>query len=237
MMESDIELLARVKAGQIGAFEVLYSRHKKEALRVAAFHASNFTDAEDHVADAFAAVLQYLVVGEGPDWHFRAYLHAVIRRMAHARNLAQGRVKPTVDANVLDRATVDGDNVLAEFEANAASKAFASLPERWQLAVLLVDVKGLKPAQASEILGLSPNAVSSLAIRAREGLRKAYLQNHVSRARIQSCGLTAKHLGAYVRKGLSRTAESRVRKHLEDCPECSRVVAEIHEVQTAMPPR
>ncbi|MEC3854074.1 hypothetical protein DM794_17410 [Paenarthrobacter ureafaciens] len=236
-MESDSELLAQVKAGQIGAFEVLYSRHKREAIRAAAIHASNYSDAEDHAADAFAAVLQYLVAGEGPDPHFRAYLHAVIRRMAHARNLAQKRVKPTADVYVLDCAAFDGDNALAEFEATAVSRAFASLPERWQLAVLLVDIKGLKPAQASEILGVSPNAVSSLALRAREGLRKAYLQNHVSRTRIQSCGEIANNLGAYVRKGLNRKAEAEVGKHLDDCAECSRVVVEIHEIQTAMPPR
>ncbi|MFP3686343.1 hypothetical protein SB847_21820, partial [Bacillus sp. SIMBA_026] len=66
------------------------------------------------------------------------------------------------------------------FESQTVAKAFRSLPERWQAVLWYLDVERMKPAAVAPILGLSPNAVSALALRAREGLRREYLQAHIA---------------------------------------------------------
>src|SRR2546430_10213444 len=44
----------------------------------------------------------------------------------------------------------------------------------WQL-----EVEGKTPAEVAPMFGLSGNGASALAMRAREGLRQAYLQEHI----------------------------------------------------------
>ena len=72
------------------------------------------------------------------------------------------------------------DTAVAGFESGAAAKAFASLPERWQLVLWHLEVEGQKPADIAPLLGMSANSVSALAYRAREGLRQAFLTMHLA---------------------------------------------------------
>ena len=60
------------------------------------------------------------------------------------------------------------DTAVEQFESGAAAKAFASLPERWQVVLWHLEVEGQKPADIAPLLGMSPNSVSALAYRARE---------------------------------------------------------------------
>lgn len=184
---SDEDLISLVRSGDTDAFGVLYERHHSIALAVARKNSDNLSDAEDAVAEAFSSVLQTLNAGKGPVSFFRAYLLTAVTRIAHRRNVSAGKVTATDDAAVLDRVSADPDSVLADFESDAVAKAYQALPERWQAVLWYTDVEGMKPAAVAPILGLSANGVSALAIRAREGLRKAYLQNHVSAAENDSC--------------------------------------------------
>ena len=51
------------------------------------------------------------------------------------------------------------------------------------------------------LLGLSPNAVAALAYQAREGLRQAYLQEHLANGGPREHTATLNRLGAWVRGG------------------------------------
>jgi hypothetical protein len=123
--------------------------------------------------------------------------------------------------------------VLAEFESTAVAKAFRTLPERWQAVLWYVDIEGIKPAAASTFLGLTPNAVSALALRAREGRRRAYLQSHVSTSS-DECKSYSDQLGALVRKALKRSSAEKVQVHLEICAKCTAVLADLDDVQGPM---
>ncbi|MEJ7706929.1 MAG: hypothetical protein WKF82_06355 [Nocardioidaceae bacterium] len=87
------------------------------------------------------------------------------------------------------------------FENTAAAKAFASLPERWQLVLWHLEVERQKPADVAPLLGLTANSVSALAYRAREGLRQAYLQMHMADTAGEECRWVTERLGAHVRNG------------------------------------
>jgi RNA polymerase sigma factor (sigma-70 family) len=231
---SDPDIISRVRQGDTDAFDVLYERHWKVAQYVARSQTDNPSDADDVVAESFASIFQLLKEGKGPKEYFRSYLLTVVRRTAHDRNRKARRMPIAADDAILDSAVLDSDPVLSDLESSIMAKAFKSLPERWQAVLWHLDIEGLKPAAAAPFVGLTPNGVSSLAIRAREGLRQAYLQQHISQTVDQACAEYASQLGKYARNALKRTSQERVSAHLDGCTKCTALLIELNDVQGAM---
>ncbi len=229
----DAALIAAVRDGDTDAYGVLFERHVDAARRLARSLARD-GDADDLVSDAFAKVLPMLVRGDGPDVAFRPYLLTAVRRLDTDRHRALARTRPTDDEHVLDVGEPFSDTAVAGFESQAAARAFASLPERWQLVLWHTEVEGQRPAAVAPLLGLSPNAVSQLAHRAREGLRQAFVSMHVQDTGEprSACQATRANLGAYIRAGLSAREASRVSAHLECCRSCTAIYLELVEVDT-----
>ncbi|WP_224094303.1 sigma-70 family RNA polymerase sigma factor [Arthrobacter sp. StoSoilB13] len=233
-VESDGHLIGLVRGGDMSAFDELYERHVSVASTVARRNVDNPSDAEDVVAEAFQAVLQSLVAGRGPDNFFRAYLLSTVTRLSHHRNRKAGRSLPSSDDAILDRTMPEPDAVVKAFESHTVAKAFRALPERWQAVLWYLDVERMKPAAVAPLLGLSANAVSALALRAREGLRRQYLQAHVAEALDSDCAGFASKLGTFIRGGLSRIAERKMRQHLNGCSKCTLALSELKDVQGTM---
>ena len=230
----DGQLIDLVRNGDISAFDGLYERHVSVASKVARRNVDNQSDAEDVVAEAFQAVLQSLLAGKGPDTFFRAYLLSTVARLSHHRNRKAGKVLPSGDESVLDQALSDSDPAIGAFESHTIAKAFRALPERWQAVLWYLDVERMKPAAVAPILGLSANAVSALALRAREGLRRQYLQCHISEQADTECSQYVSKLGNYIRGGVSTATERRIREHLNGCSSCTAALAELKDVQGSM---
>jgi RNA polymerase sigma factor (sigma-70 family) len=230
---SDAELISSVRGGDVSAYGDLFARHRDAATRLARQLISG-PDADDLVSEAFAKVLNVLLAGGGPDVAFRAYLLTAVRRLHIDKVRATNRATPTDDLTPYETAEPEADTVIAGFEGGAAAKAFASLPERWQLVLWHLEVEGQKPADVAPLLGMSPNSVSALAYRAREGLRQAYLQMHTADLVDPDCEWTHAKLGAYVRKGLSRRDVQKVENHLDGCRRCTAMYLELDEVNSSL---
>jgi RNA polymerase sigma factor (sigma-70 family) len=232
---SDAELIARVRGGDLEAYGELFGRHHQAAERMAR-QLVPANDADDLASDAFAKVLDALRNGGGPDISFRAYLLTTVRRV-HVDRIRSGRkVQTTDDIAAYEREPQGFDDPsVTGFESGAAAKAFASLPERWQAVLWHTEVEGEKPAAIAPLLGLTANGVSALAYRAREGLRQAYLQQHLADVASDRCRWTTERLGAYVRGGLTKRENHNVREHLDDCAKCTAVYLELVEVNSALP--
>lgn len=170
----DAELLLLVRDGVTDAYGTLYERHASAARRFAWRLTSSSVSADDLVADAFAAVLAAIGRGYGPHDGFQAYLFTAVRRHAQrgwARNLPMpGGLDPTALAR--REWLVEPDDVPEEI----ALAVLERLPVRWQGALRMIEIEGRPLAEVADTLGLSPNATSALAYRARRGLREAYLQ-------------------------------------------------------------
>lgn len=233
-VDSDPHLLDLVRQGAAEAFDALYNRHLPIAQYVARQQTDNPSDADDVVAESFASIFQSLKDGKGPKEFFRSYLLTVVRRTAYERNKKARRTPMAADDSILDSAVHDADTVLMEFESSTMAKAFKSLPERWQAVLWHMDIEGLKPAAVAPFVGLSPNGVSSLAIRAREGLRQAYLQHHISQAVDEACDEFASQLGKYARNALKRSSQEKVNAHLAGCAKCTALLMELNDVQGRM---
>ena len=227
----DAELISAVRGGDTDAYGQLFERHVEAARRLARQLVSA-GDVEDLVSEAFVKVLQVLQRGGGPDVAFRAYLLTAVRRLRVDRLRATSRLQTTDDIEMFDPGVPFRDTAVEGFESAAAARAFASLPERWQLVLWHTEVEGQKPADVAPLLGMSANSVSALAYRAREGLRQAYLNEHAADLDDESCQWTRAHLGAYVRNGISRRDAGKLEGHLGGCRTCAAIYLELSEVNS-----
>ncbi|WKD33914.1 sigma-70 family RNA polymerase sigma factor [Streptomyces xanthophaeus] len=255
---SDGDLIARMRGGDDGAYEELFRRHADSVRRYARSCCRDAHTADDLTAEVFARTLQAVRGGAGPDQSVRAYLLTTVRRVAAAWAKTAKREQLVEDfAAFAEQAStgteggtalsgLSGDDTLElgadvramhEAERSLAMQAFRSLPERWQAVLWHTTVEEASPSTIAPLFGLSANATAVLASRAREGLKQAYLQAHVSSALSEGgdCARYADRLGAYARGGLRVRAERGLRKHLEECVKCRLAAGELQDVNAGIP--
>jgi RNA polymerase sigma factor (sigma-70 family) len=227
---SDAELITAVRAGNVDAYDLLYRRHLGAARNLAGQLTRSPAELDDLVAEAFAKVLDTLRGGGGPDTAFRAYLLTTLRHSLYDKTRRERRVEYSDDLSRLDPGEPFVDTAVQGLEATLVARAFGSLPERWQTVLWHTEVEGETPAQVAPLLGLTPNGVSALAYRAREGLRQAYLQVHLQDTAGERCRYTVERLGAWARHGLSKRERSQVDAHLAGCERCQALAAELADL-------
>ncbi|MFG2887782.1 sigma-70 family RNA polymerase sigma factor [Streptomyces sp. NPDC048297] len=259
MPPSDSDLIERMRGGDDSAYEELYRRHADAVRRYARTCCRDGHTADDLTAEVFARMLQAVRGGSGPEYAVRAYLLTSVRRVA-AHWTRSARREHLVDdfalfAQQSSRASEVSDDTASlgsfgagldlgadvraihEAEQSMAMQAFRSLPERWQAVLWHTEVEDESPSEVAVLFGLDANGTRVLASRAREGLKQAYLQAHVSAtlADDAECARYADQLGGYARRKLRIRAERGLRKHLEECAKCRLAAAQIEEVASGIP--
>ncbi|MDX3848424.1 sigma-70 family RNA polymerase sigma factor [Streptomyces europaeiscabiei] len=249
---SDADLIEWMRSGNDSAYEELYRRHAEAVRRYARTCCRDAHTADDLTAEVFARMLQAVRGGSGPEHAVRAYLLTSVRRVAATWTTSARREQLVDDfavfaaqasrgAAVSDTDTLDlGAEVRAmhEAEQSMAMRAFRSLPERWQAVLWHTEVEDESPSEVASLFGLDANGTRVLASRAREGLKQAYLQAHVSATlagNAGECGRYADRLGAYARGSLRTRAERGLRAHLEECAACRLAAGQIKDVASGIP--
>ncbi|MFF5930605.1 sigma-70 family RNA polymerase sigma factor [Streptomyces hydrogenans] len=248
---SDADLIRLMRDGDDSAYEELFRRHSEAVRRYARTCCRDGHTADDLTAEVFTRTLQAVRGGAGPEQAVRAYLMTTVRRVGAAWAKTQRREHLVEDfavfaadaarsSEVSDQDTLDlGAEVRAmqEAEQSLAMQAFRSLPERWQAVLWHTTVEEESPSEVAPLFGLTANATAVLASRAREGLKQAYLQAHVSQALTAGgdCARYADRLGAHARGGLRTRAERGLRKHLDECAKCRVAAGELAHVNAGIP--
>ncbi len=228
--DADTDLLAAVRAGDTAAYGVLYERHRSAARALAHGLVADPADADDLVAETFAKVLAALRAGRGPLVAFRAYLNTTLRHVCYHRARRDRRLEFTDDLTRYDEGQPFLDPALDRLERTYAARAFQALPDRWRDVLWRTEVEGASPAEVAPQLGLTPNAVAVLAHRAREGLRRLYLQQHVAVADPPECRWAGERLGGRVRGHLAPRDAGRLDTHLAWCSACRAQLDEVTEI-------
>jgi RNA polymerase sigma factor (sigma-70 family) len=231
---SDAELVAAVRSGDLEAYGVLYRRHAGAARTQARQLTGSGPEADDLVAEAFARVLDVLRSGGGPQAAFRAYLLTTLRNTLRDRARRDRRLEWSDDMARHDPGVPWEDTAVAALEAALAARAFRRLPERWQRVLWLTEVEQAPPARVAALLGLRPNGVAALAYRAREGLRRAYLQEHLAAGVGRAHAPTVERLGAWARGGLTPRLRTRVDAHLAVCADCRDLARELTDANSEL---
>jgi RNA polymerase sigma factor (sigma-70 family) len=226
---SDESLVERTRSGDQRAFAELWRRHYRSGARVARQFTSSL-DADDLVSEAYTRIYQRVLAGGGPTGAFRPYLYTTIRNLASTWGAASKHVQVDDIADFEDPDTIDDPAALA-LDRTLTARAFRSLPDRWQSVLWYTEVEGMDPHEVAPILGMTANGVAALSYRAREGLRKAWLQAHINDATASGeCHWTISRIGDHARKGLSSRDSERMAFHLATCAKCSIINEEVDEV-------
>ena len=236
---SDSDLIDAVRDGQVEAYGKLYERHVRSANLLAMQLSTSPADADDLVSDAFAKVLAALRSGGGPGTAFRPYLLTAVRHAAYDRTRKEKRLELAGDVEEVPGATKVTsvpfrDKAVEDLDQTLAATAFAALPERWQTVLWHTAIEGQTPGEIAPLLGLTPNGVSAMAFRAREGLRKAFLQAHVNQEPSEQCRPTVTKLGAWTRGGLKGRDAVHIDEHMDTCAECRKLASELSDVNGAL---
>lgn len=230
----DAELIAAVRSGDLEAYGQLYRRHAGAARTQAKRMVRSRPDAEDLVAEAFAKVLDALRAGGGPDTAFRAYLLTTVRNTLRDRLRRDRWLEWTDDPARYDLGVPWEDPAVAALEVTLAARAFHRLPERWREVIWRTEVERAPRPQVASLLGLTPNGVAALAYRAREGLRQAYLQEHIAAGAGPRHRGAVDRLGAWARGGLTDRQRAGVEAHLTSCPDCRALARELADLNGAL---
>ena len=225
---ADERLVQAVREGDRSAFADLYMRYSAIAHRFACRLLGSADGAEDLVSEAFAKVLDRLLVGGGPTIAFHSYLLTTIRTTMYKQWAADRLVDRQVE--VSDVSLVEDDPLIDRLDADLVIQAFHTLSERWRAVLWHLEVEKRSTAEVGGLLGIQSNAVAALAFRAREALRIAYLQMHVNTEVDDSCQESARHLVAWLCGRLHRATRSRVERHVHDCPKCSIAASELSDL-------
>lgn len=227
---SDAELIESARSGDTRAFAELWQRHYRSAARVARQCTSSI-DADDLVSEAYARIFQRVLAGGGPEGAFRPYLYTTIRNLAATWGAQQSRDVQVDFIDDVEDERIPDDPAAHALDRTLTARAFRSLPERWQTVLWYTEVEGMDPHEVAPIMGITANSVAALSYRAREGLRKAWLQAHINDAQASGeCQFVMGKLGDHARDGLGERDRKRVEAHLATCTSCAIASEEVEEV-------
>jgi RNA polymerase sigma-70 factor, ECF subfamily len=166
----DAELIRRVRAGDVSAFDALVAAYMRPAFQVAYRVVGHREDAEDLLQESFLAAYQYLDSFD-VERPFGPWLNRIV--LNRGANLRRSRTRrqtePEVDAvsptpSALEQSTRTEARELL-------TRALATLSERQRVIVTLCDVDGLTSTEIGERLDLAPGTVRWHLHEARRVLR------------------------------------------------------------------
>ncbi|MFD7629305.1 sigma-70 family RNA polymerase sigma factor [Streptomyces sp. NPDC059851] len=211
----------------------VFARHHSAVLAYARTCCRDQSTAHDLAAEAFARTYRAVAWGAGPEHAWRPYLLTCVRRVAADWLRRDARNQLSDDFEKWAEGLADGqdveDAVVSAEEGSLVSRAYRSLPERWQAVLWHAVVEHEPAADTAQRLGISAGGVGSLAARAREGLREAYLRAHLDQAASDECRHYGRLLAASLRRPGKRVTRD-LRRHLQDCADCTRAERDLRDV-------
>jgi RNA polymerase sigma-70 factor (ECF subfamily) len=192
-MESDTELVARLRTGDEQAFVSLVERYQDQMVRLAASFVPNHAVAEDVVQDTWLALLRGIEGFQGRS-SLKTWLFRVLVNRARSTGTREQRTVPVADPEpAVDPARFDRSggwtdppqhwSGLADRQLAARVRAWIDvLPDRQRQVVLLRDVEGLTSEEVRDVLAISETNQRVLLHRGRSRVRQL-LENELREVR------------------------------------------------------
>jgi RNA polymerase sigma-70 factor (ECF subfamily) len=168
------DLVARLRAGDAGAFEDLVRRYQHRVFGVAVRMLASAAEAEEIAQEVFLRVHRSIGEFRG-EARLSTWLYAIASRLCLNRLATADRRRPREGDETLLRlpsSTPDASAVLERGELEAAlHEAIAGLPEDRRIVVVLRDLEGLPYDDIAAVLDLELGTVRSRLHRARLELK------------------------------------------------------------------
>jgi RNA polymerase sigma factor (sigma-70 family) len=213
-LQSDERLIALVRRGNHGAFEVLVARYQSRLLAFCRHMLGSREDAEDVLQEVFAAAFN-AILADSREINVRPWLYRIARNRSlnHLR-----RVQPigvdSMDVHLSEHGVTTADKVDRRETLRELVADVQELPETQRTALLLREIDALSYEQIAEAMETTIPSVKSLLVRARVSLAEA------AEARQLSCDDVRLELGE-IAEGLRRRTTPPVRRHLRACDRCT----------------
>lgn len=173
---SDVELMARLRQGDMASLGELASRHQGRVISLAYRLLGDWHRAEDVAQETFLRVREaastYTPQAKFTTWLYRIAYNLSIdqQRRGHNDPASLEAVEAEPEDSGASASVEKGE--LAEL----VRKAVGRLPKRQRIAVVLHRYEGLSHTEICEVTGWSRSAVESLLVRAYENLRESLLK-------------------------------------------------------------
>jgi RNA polymerase sigma-70 factor (ECF subfamily) len=180
---TDLDLVDRVRAGDMDAYEQLVRQYERRVFRIAQNITQNREDAEDVVQDAFLKAYKNINRFQGNSkfytWLVRIAVNEALMKLRRRRTSRVVSMDDEVqtEEGAIPREFADWspnpEQMYGREELNEIlSKTVQGLPPAFRTVFTLRDVDGLSTEETAEALKLSVPAVKSRLLRARLQLRE-----------------------------------------------------------------
>lgn len=160
--------------GDIEGFGLLVRKYQNSLLSTAYRFLGNWDDARDAAQDAFVKAYRSLSRFNQAR-RFSPWLHRILVNVCLDRlKSAYRRYRSSLNAEMNEETTSNPLSMLAEDEL--FQKALSQLSSKKRRAFTLVDLEGFSGPEAAEILGCSESTVRVTVMKARQQLRKTYIE-------------------------------------------------------------
>jgi RNA polymerase sigma-70 factor (ECF subfamily) len=191
----DAMLLARLRAGDMSAYDEMVRAYSPRMLAVTRRILNSEDDAKDAVQDAFLSAFRGLASFAGGSllstWLHRIAVNAALMRLRTRRRKPERSIETLLPvyledghhAETFQEWTLPADKAMMRAEQRAVvRKCIGELPENYRTVLIMRDIEELDTDETAERLGLTPNAVKIRLHRARQALR-TLLDPHFRSAR------------------------------------------------------
>ena len=171
------QLLARARAGDVGAFEALAAAYTDRIFSLVARIVGDRADAEDVTQESLLRAWRGIGRFDGRSTFF-TWLYRIAVNEANRALERRGRLADVpVDDATIQLPAPAGDGPLQTAEQgelrSALERALVTLPASYRTAVILRDLEGLSTREAAGIVGVGEAAFKSRLHEARLKLRQA----------------------------------------------------------------
>jgi RNA polymerase sigma factor (sigma-70 family) len=219
---SDDALVARVRAGDERAFELVFDRYHRSLLAFCRHMLAGNDEAEDVLQHTFMAAYRALRASDDPI-RLKAWLYTI------ARNRCLSILRARREQVALDEGHAATDGLAADLDRRAELRGLLAdlerLPDEQRAALVLFELGDHSHDEIAEVLGVRREKVKALVFQARESLASW------RRARETPCVEIREQLATLRGAALKRAI---LRRHIARCEGCQAFEAEVRRQRVAM---
>src|SRR5258707_551705 len=166
-----VDVVARLQAGDVDAFETLYRQHSAKIFTLASRMAGSAEDGEDLLQEIFLQAYRKIGSFKGGSalgtWLYRLALNHCLDYV-RSRQAKMSKLTETLDADGSFEPTARRETPIARMDLE---RAVARLPEGCREAFVLHDVGGVDHKEVGRLLGIAEGTSKSQVFKARMKLR------------------------------------------------------------------
>ena len=170
-LPDEVQLVARLRAGDEAAYEALVRAHSGAMMVVARRFLGDTDDAADAVQDAFVSAFKAMPAFEGGS-RLRTWLHRITVNacLMKLRSRKRSRVV-SLDDTAPPAGRADDDALSRAETVRRVRACIDQLPPAYRAVILLRDIEGVGTGDTADRLGTNEGAVRVRLHRARQALR------------------------------------------------------------------